>query len=227
VAPHGRTSGAQFHRLVPIRCARLPPAGIPAGRSSAHRSYPRVCVTATHGGDTTKHSSLCLVRLSLRPPVAHSPGNVRLCVCVYVLRGFRLPRHCEGVALPEQAFNRGHQRYRRQARMQGRPTRSVRPDKGRPTGFPMAFDNHVALPPRSVPKSPGEPGTTPLLRAPRPSIPRATGHPPLARGAVGQMRSWPNRRTVDPIPAKAPHTRNSVEVIDVEGERCSGALLRS
>jgi hypothetical protein len=51
-----------------------------------HRSYTRVYVTATHGGDTTKDSSLCLVRLSLRPLVADSPGNVRLCAYVYVLR---------------------------------------------------------------------------------------------------------------------------------------------
>ena len=123
-----------------------------------------------------------LARLAL---ACVSPRNVRLGVRLTVLRVSRLPRHCEGVALPEQAFNRGLQRYRGHGRVQGRKARPVRPDSAFRWRFARCRCGRPSLRCR-YPSLRSKRRPTPLLRVPKPLIlgPIACNTRSLARRAL-------------------------------------------
>lgn len=88
--------------------ARSPPAS-PA-LIGASESRARIADGNPTGATRPAGSSVCLVPSLASPARCRSPGTVRLCVRPAVLRGSRVPRHCEEVALPEQTVSRGPER---------------------------------------------------------------------------------------------------------------------
>lgn len=140
---------------MPIRRVRLPSGCVLAGRSSMHRSYARVQLTATKWGRHDERSSLHLRRCSGFLSRFPQQGSIPGCVCIFVLR-----------ALVRLVSARGLL-YRSKPSIEVTNVNADTPEckagyppasalARRPTEHPTAVGIQVKLPPTSVSKSPGE-----------------------------------------------------------------------